>query len=308
MHAPSLAHNTQTPSPNPKAGPLLCSDGIIPLGTDHDRPRLDRVVMLCIAISCRTAKWQCIALREAQAAEESCPSIRPTYTDKLLYIAQDWKGHAGVRLTWKCTSGSLDFTIGHTPARITQLISTTHIPATHACERKGEMERKEGVSLPSIPVPVRILHETSQHPTPCLQQRMPDDDLQEPLQPPSPLLDDAVVEAIQVHFARQWGDANARGLPLKQIAEDLEVGVAAAHFATAQLEGGNVGGEADEVSRVAGAGGGGGLMGLRVCYLYALVSHDLSLYMLLSVHGSSRTRGKMVWFRTSISRKFSGTP
>lgn len=96
---------------------------------------------------------------------------------------------------------------------------------------------------------------------------MPHHNLQKPLQSPPPLLDHGVVETVEVDFAGKGRYADARGLALEQVAEDFEVGVAAADLGAAELEGGDVGAEADEVGGVAGAGGGGGLVGLGVCYL-----------------------------------------
>ena len=80
---------------------------------------------------------------------------------------------------------------------------------------------------------------------------MSDNDLQEALQSSPPFFDHAVVEAVEVDFTRQRGNRNTRALALEQITEDLEVGVAATHFGTAQLESGNVGREADQVCCVA---------------------------------------------------------
>jgi len=105
--------------------------------------------------------------------------------------------------------------------------------------------------LPGVTVPIRILHKTPQNPRPCLQQRMTDDDLQKPLEPLPSLLDDRVVKLVEVHFAWQWRDRDASALALEDIAEVLEVAVAAAHGAVAELEGGDVGREGYEVGRVA---------------------------------------------------------
>lgn len=93
---------------------------------------------------------------------------------------------------------------------------------------------------------------------------MTDDDLQKPLETPPALLDHRVVEAVQVDFARERRDANAGGFALEEVAEDFEVRVPTADFGAPEFEGGDVGGQADEVGRVAGGGGGGWLVGLRV--------------------------------------------
>lgn len=70
---------------------------------------------------------------------------------------------------------------------------------------------------------------------------MADDDLEEALQPPPPLLDHAVVEAVQVDLARQRRDADARRLALQEVTEDFEVGVAPADLRAAEFEGWDVG-------------------------------------------------------------------
>lgn len=70
---------------------------------------------------------------------------------------------------------------------------------------------------------------------------MSNNNLQKPLQPSSPLLYHDIVEAVQVDFTRQRRDADTGALALEKIAEDFEVGVAAAHFGAAEFEGGDVG-------------------------------------------------------------------
>lgn len=93
---------------------------------------------------------------------------------------------------------------------------------------------------------------------------MTHDDLQKPLQPPTPLLNHRVVETVQVDFPRQRRDADAGGFALEEVAEDFEVRVSTADFGAPEFEGGDVGREADEVGGVAGGRGGGWLVGLRV--------------------------------------------
>jgi len=58
------------------------------------------------------------------------------------------------------------------------------------------------------------LHKPAQHPTPSLQQRVSHHYLQKPLEPSPPLLDYAVVEAVQVDFPRQGGDGDAGAFAL----------------------------------------------------------------------------------------------
>ena len=75
---------------------------------------------------------------------------------------------------------------------------------------------------------------------------MPRDNLQEPLQSLTPMLDDIVAKPICKHLPRQRGDGDARALALEDIAEVLKVGVATAHDRVFQFEGGDVG-SADEL-------------------------------------------------------------
>ena len=93
---------------------------------------------------------------------------------------------------------------------------------------------------------------------------MPHDNLQEPLQSSPSILDDGVVEPVDVDLPRQRRDADPRRLPLEQVTEDFEVGIAPANLGAAKLEGGDVGRESDEVGGVARRGRCGRLVGLRV--------------------------------------------
>ena len=70
---------------------------------------------------------------------------------------------------------------------------------------------------------------------------MAHDDLQEPLQTLAAVLYDVVAETICEHFPGERRNVHARALALEDIAEVLEVGVAAAHGAVLELEGGDVG-------------------------------------------------------------------
>lgn len=76
---------------------------------------------------------------------------------------------------------------------------------------------------------------------------MPHHNLQKLLQPcPSPL-NNIVAEAIRKDLAWKRGDGDPGALALEDVAEVLEVGVAAAHARLAQLEGGDVGAAQDLV-------------------------------------------------------------
>lgn len=79
---------------------------------------------------------------------------------------------------------------------------------------------------------------------------MANNNLQESLQSSPPLFYHGIIETVQIHLSRQRRDADTCALALEQIAEDLEVGVPAAHFGAAEFEGRDVGGESDEVGGV----------------------------------------------------------
>lgn len=85
------------------------------------------------------------------------------------------------------------------------------------------------------------------------------DNLKETLETFSAVLDDIVTEPIGEHFAWQWGYCDARAFALQDIAEVLEVRVAAAHDGMFQFEGGDVGSAYDLVRRVHVPGGAMGL-------------------------------------------------
>ncbi len=70
---------------------------------------------------------------------------------------------------------------------------------------------------------------------------MADDDAEELLEPGTAALDDVVGEAVGEDLAGQGGDGDAGALALEDVAEVLEVAVAAVDGALAQLEGGDVG-------------------------------------------------------------------
>lgn len=93
---------------------------------------------------------------------------------------------------------------------------------------------------------------------------MSDDNLQKPLQPPPPILNDTIIKAIDIHLPRQRRNTDAGRLALEEIAKDLKIRVSPSHFGATQFEGGDVGGEADKVGGVAAVGRRGGLDGQRV--------------------------------------------
>lgn len=96
---------------------------------------------------------------------------------------------------------------------------------------------------------------------------MSHDNLQKPLQPSSPLFNHRIVEPVQIDFPGQGRNGNSSRFSFEQVSEHLEIGVSAADFAAAELEGGDVGGEADQVGGVARGGRGGRLVGLGFCDL-----------------------------------------
>lgn len=69
---------------------------------------------------------------------------------------------------------------------------------------------------------------------------MAGDDGEEALEALPPALDDLVREAVREDLAGEGRDVHARGLALEDVAEGLEVGVAAAHDRVAELERGDV--------------------------------------------------------------------
>lgn len=93
---------------------------------------------------------------------------------------------------------------------------------------------------------------------------MADDDLEELLEAGAAALDDVVGEAVGEDLAGQGGDGDAGALALEDVAEVLEVAVAAAHAALAQLEGGDVG-AADDL--VVGVHVARGAVGARAAHL-----------------------------------------
>lgn len=67
------------------------------------------------------------------------------------------------------------------------------------------------------------LNETPEDATSCLQQRMANNNLEEPFQAFPALLNDGIIELVEVDLAGQWRDCDAGALALEDIAEVLEV-------------------------------------------------------------------------------------
>ncbi|KAI6763631.1 hypothetical protein HG531_013019 [Fusarium graminearum] len=77
------------------------------------------------------------------------------------------------------------------------------------------------------------LDEGGQNLTPCLQQRVSNNDLEELLKACPAALDDIVTKAVGEDLARQGWDGYPGALTLEDVAEVLEVRVAAADAALA---------------------------------------------------------------------------
>lgn len=67
------------------------------------------------------------------------------------------------------------------------------------------------------------LNKASEHATSCLQKRMADDNLEEPLQAFPTLFDNGIVELVEVDLSGQWGNSDTGALTLEDIAEVLKV-------------------------------------------------------------------------------------
>lgn len=86
----------------------------------------------------------------------------------------------------------------------------------------------------------RTLDKSGEHFAARLQERMPDDDLEELLEAGAAALNDVVGEAVCKDLAGEGWDGDARALALQDVPEVLEVAVPPAHAALAQLEGRDV--------------------------------------------------------------------
>lgn len=83
--------------------------------------------------------------------------------------------------------------------------------------------------------------------------------LQEPLQTLSPVLNHVIAEAVGEHFPRKRRYCDSCALALQDVSEVLEVGVSPAHNRVFQFEGGNVRSADDFVRSVHVTGGSMGL-------------------------------------------------
>lgn len=109
--------------------------------------------------------------------------------------------------------------------------------------REGERERERAQRRKKK----LTLYESGEHLAPGLQEGVSDDDLEELLEAGATAFDDVVGEAVGEDLAGERGDGDAGALALEDVAEVLEVAVAPAHAALAQLEGGDVGAAHDLV-------------------------------------------------------------
>lgn len=98
---------------------------------------------------------------------------------------------------------------------------------------------------------------------------MTDDDLKELLKPGAAALNNVVGEAVGEDLAGQGRDGDASALALQDVPEVLEVAVAPAHAALAQLKGGDVGAAHDLIVGIHGARRAvrAGVTDLRICDL-----------------------------------------
>lgn len=117
------------------------------------------------------------------------------------------------------------------------------------------------------------LHKRREHFATRLQQRVPHDNLQEPLQAFPPMLDHIIREPVRKHLSRQRGYRDAGGLALQDIAESLKLAVAAPHRGRLEFEGGNIRAHYDLVRRVHAPAD---AMGHGVANLCSAVSGGLS--------------------------------
>lgn len=114
--------------------------------------------------------------------------------------------------------------------------------------------------LPRIPIPIRVycavspsvqcskipvrenddghtLDKAGQYLTTSLQQRMPNNNLQEALQALPPMLNHIITEPIRKYFSRQRWNGHASSLPLKNVTKVFKIGVAAPDSTMLEFEG-----------------------------------------------------------------------
>lgn len=76
---------------------------------------------------------------------------------------------------------------------------------------------------------VLTLHESCQHFASSLEERMAHHDLQKFLQPLPSTLDHVITEPVREYFPWQGRDRDTCALSLQDVAEVLEIGIAAPH-------------------------------------------------------------------------------
>lgn len=94
------------------------------------------------------------------------------------------------------------------------------------------------------------LNKARQDLTPCLQQRMPGNNLEEPLQSFPSMLNHIITEAVRKDLSGQRRDRHARRFPLEDIAEVFKVRVSTTDDRMLQLESRDVGAADDFIGSV----------------------------------------------------------
>ena len=140
---------------------------------------------------------------------------------------------------------------------------------------------------------------------------MRDDNLQEPLQPLSSMLDHVVTESVGEHLAWQWGNGDSGALSLEDVAEVFEVRVSATHGAVLQFKCGDIGATDNFVVGVHATRS-------AMCLRIPNLQHDEKAVsgVVRSTIEAQCISWKERWgkccagrrLQTSISRKFSGGP
>lgn len=133
-------------------------------------------------------------------------------------------------------------------------------------------------------------------------------DLQETLQSFPPMLNHIIRKPVCEHLARQWRNRHPGAFSLENISEVLEVGIAAADYGVAQLEGWDVGACMDLVGSVHVPRGGSmglGVFDLRRRQCQFSLSVGGSFGRQVNLDGDQAHRKQGIG-HTSISRKFSG--
>ena len=102
----------------------------------------------------------------------------------------------------------------------------------------------------NLPGDRHTLHKAGQHLTTGLQEWMPHDNLEEPLQPFPPVLDDIIAEPVGENLTRQRRNSHPCALSLEDISEVLKVGISPSHNRVLDLKGRDIGAADDLVVRV----------------------------------------------------------